>query len=187
MATGFGKRGLDVKPLVKGVVLSHEQLNVKQLRRARVFCGLVLLVTIVAVGATAVFSFATPEATTSAQEQSLPIRDDWTVVSTKKVAFKRPGEPTATYTVFGVARTGDGKAVAMNTRYSDAAGTDYVVRVYDCEAAKLFTVGSGVTFEAMQVYRPDTRWSELVEGSSATRVAAIACTSIGKQLATTRG
>ena len=114
------------------------------------------------------------------------MRDDWTVVSTDKVALKRPGEPKATYTVIGVARTADGKAVAMNTRYSDAAGTDYVMRVYDCEAAKLFTVGSGVTFEAMQVYRPDTGWGDLVEGSSATMVARVACSKIGKSLAPTR-
>ena len=61
----------------------------------------------------------------------------------------------------------DGKVVAMNTRYSRQTGWVYTMRAYDCENGKLFTLGSGETFEEMQVYRPDTQWGQLIQGSSA--------------------
>ncbi|WLS00863.1 hypothetical protein [Shinella sumterensis] len=70
----------------------------------------------------------------------------------------------------------------MNTRYSRQTGWVYTMRAYDCENGKLFTLGSGETFEEMQVYRPDTQWGQLIQGSSATQVAAISCRKIGKSL-----
>lgn len=70
----------------------------------------------------------------------------------------------------------------MNTRYSRQTGWVYTMRAYDCENGKRFTLGSGERFEEMQVYRPDTQWGQLIQGSSATQVAAISCRKIGKSL-----
>jgi len=184
-ATEFGKRGLDIKA-TQAALVEHEAakpVETKEQRdqRLRKIAYWLFGATAALVAVTA--TLPSPDRVdASSQAQPLPTRDGWTVVSTGKITVNRPTEPQATYAVIGVARTADGKAVAMNTRYSQQSGWTYTMRAYDCENGKLFTLGSGDTFEQMQVYRPDPHWGQLIQGSSAMQVGAIACNKIGKTL-----
>lgn len=186
-AAGFGKRGINVNDIraTRAAItesqvdpLANKEQRDSRLRRIAYWlfgvAGTLFLVTAL---------LPSPDdGGAVAQDQSIPTRDGWTVVSTDKITLQRPSEPQATYTIIGIAKTTDGKVVAMNTRYSKQSGWDYTMRGYDCERGKLFTFGSGITFEEMQIPRPDNQWGQLIQGSSATQVAAIACRKIGKSL-----
>jgi hypothetical protein len=186
-SAGFGKRGIDISDIGatrEAIAVSHvDPIATKEQRdrRLRSIASWLFGVTATLFVVTALLP-SPDDGSAVAQDQPLPTRDGWTVVSTEKIAIQRPSEPQATYAVIGVAKTADGKAVAMNTRYSQQSGWNYTMRGYDCERGKLFTYGSGTTFEEMQVYRPDPHWGQLIDGSSATQVAAIACRMIGKTL-----
>ena len=183
MAEGFGKLGMDVKAARAALAARQAAPAVSQKRRTGTVAKVALYSVIVVVGAfVGLVGMAISEGTSAARTLPVPTKEGWTVVSTDKITLQRPAEPQATYTIIGVAKTADGKVVAMNTRYSRQTGWVYTMRAYDCENGKLFTLGSGETFEEMQVYRPDTQWGQLIQGSSATQVAAISCRKTGKSL-----
>ncbi|MEH6691132.1 MAG: hypothetical protein V7774_08110 [Pseudorhizobium pelagicum] len=129
-----------------------------------------------------VYIFVTADGEAVAEEPSIPLQPGWTLVNVDKIKVDRPTEPKATYTIIGVAKTADGKVAAVNTRYSDMTGWVYTLRMYDCDKRSLFTLGSGETYQDMLLSRPDPHWGGLVEGSSATQVARIACEMIGKRI-----
>lgn len=184
-AVEFGKRGLETKAThVKFVELENEKLPKTKAQRdqrlRKIAYWLFGVAGALFVAAALLRSAGQGDAV--AKMQPMPTREGWSVVSADKISVYRPSEPQATYTVIGVARTADGKAIAANTRYSPNTGWNYTLRAYACDTGKLLTLGSGDTFEEMQIYRPEPSWGQLVEGSSATQVAEIACAKIGKKL-----
>lgn len=184
MTAGFGRRGIDIAA-TRTALVERQAAQAPKPKKGMGLLAKIGLSTVAVVAGTfgmLVILALTDDGPAVAKTESLPTRDGWTVVSTEKTPLRRPSEPQATYSVIGVAKTADGKAVAMNTRYSQQSGWTYTMRAFDCENGKLFTLGSGETFEAMQVYRPDPHWGQLIDGSSATQVAAVACNKIGKTL-----
>ncbi|WP_284776569.1 hypothetical protein [Agrobacterium sp. lyk4-40-TYG-31] len=111
------------------------------------------------------------------------------VTGLKAVDIKvdRPLEPKATYKVVAIGKGPEGSVVSINTRYSDASGWVYTTRAFKCDTGRLKTLGSGETVEGMLKSKADPSWGQLMGGSSATQVAEIACTQIGKRLSGVAG
>lgn len=99
------------------------------------------------------------------------------------VLVSRPNEPKATYKVVALGKGPEGSVVSVNTRYSDASGWVYTTRAVKCDSGRMRTLGSGETVEGMLKSKADPSWGPLVDGSSATQVAEIACSQSGKRLA----
>lgn len=60
------------------------------------------------------------------------------------------------------------------------AGTSYTRPRVACRRARLLTLGSGETVEAMMQERPDPHESDMISGSSATLTSVTACQILGR-------
>jgi len=98
------------------------------------------------------------------------------------VLVNRPIEPKATYNVVAIGKGPEGSVVSINTRYSDASGWVYTTRAVKCDSGRMKTLGSGETVDGMLKSKADPSWGPLMDGSSATQVAEIACAQSGKRL-----
>lgn len=98
------------------------------------------------------------------------------------ILVNRPIEPKATYNVVAIGKGPEGSVVSINTRYSDASGWVYTTRAVKCDSGRMKTLGSGETVDGMLKSKADPSWGPLMDGSSATQVAEIACAQSGKRL-----
>ena len=98
------------------------------------------------------------------------------------IAVTRPSEPKAAYKVIALGKGPEGSVVSVHTRYSDVTGWVYTARAIKCDTGKMKTLGSGETVEGMLKSKADPSWGALMDGSSATQVAGIACERSGKRL-----
>ncbi|KQQ72441.1 hypothetical protein ASF70_12995 [Rhizobium sp. Leaf321] len=103
------------------------------------------------------------------------------------IAVDRPSEPKASYKVIAIGKGPEGSVVSINTRYSDASGWVYTTRAFQCDSGRLKTLASGETVDGMLKSKADASWSRLMDGSSATQVAEIACAQSGKRLSGVAG
>lgn len=100
---------------------------------------------------------------------------------TEPLVIDRPGEPQATYTVRKVTYEGKGVVNVLHSRYSNQSGMWFTHARYDCNKGTLFTLAGGET-ATVETSGADYKWSFLVEGSSATQVARLACERVGLKL-----
>ncbi|ESZ50922.1 hypothetical protein ACYG9R_06585 [Mesorhizobium sp. RSR565B] len=100
---------------------------------------------------------------------------------TEPLVIDRPGEPQATYAVRKVTYEGKGVVNVLHSRYSSQSGMWFTHARYDCNKGTLFTLAGGETATA-ETSRADYDWSFLVDGSSATQVARLACERVGLKL-----
>ncbi|ESY03821.1 hypothetical protein X753_19865 [Mesorhizobium sp. LNJC399B00] len=100
---------------------------------------------------------------------------------TEPLVIDRPGEPQATYTVRKVTYEGKGVVNVLHSRYSSQSGMWFTHARYDCNKGTLFTLGGAET-AAVGTSGADYKWSFLVDGSSATQVARLACERVGLKL-----
>jgi hypothetical protein len=100
---------------------------------------------------------------------------------TEPFVIDRPGEPQATYTVRKVTYEGKGVVNVLHSRYSGQSGMWFTHARYDCNKGTLFTLAGGET-AAVETSGADFKWSFLVDGSSATQVARLACERVGLKL-----
>ena len=96
-------------------------------------------------------------------------------ILTERIVVPRPSEPQAIYTIIQVKIGKSGNPIAVNTRYSSAAGWSYTKREYDCRGSKMRTLGSHDTYKQMLKSAGDPTWAPLVSGSSAQMVGAVVC------------
>lgn len=116
-----------------------------------------------------------------APSSAVEVKSDGNLISAP-YKISRPSEPQATYLVHTVVKEAGSIVNAINSRESEQSGIWFTHRRYDCAKGKLFTLGDGETMEGINRKRPDTRWSGLVEGSSATQVGRYACSVAGMTL-----
>ena len=98
------------------------------------------------------------------------------------ILVNRPLEPKATYKIVAIGKGPEGSVASINTRYSDASGWVYTTRAFKCDSGRMMTLRSGETVEGMLKSKADPSWGPLLDGSSATQVAEIACSESGRRL-----
>jgi hypothetical protein len=94
----------------------------------------------------------------------------------------RPSEPQATYTLQKITYEGKGVVNVLHSRHSDQSGTWFTHAKYDCNKGTMFTLAYGEDAKALSTRGKDYKWSYLVDGSSATQVARLACKTAGLKL-----